>query len=132
MAPQPVEARLKQNTFVTEAILVGDKRPFITALIVPNFERLAAWAEDQGVASDDRARLVEAPAVRELYQKVVDGVNADLAQYERIKGFALLPSELTVDDGHLTPTLKVRRRIVEKTYAREIERLYRPNGTSAA
>ncbi len=124
VAPQPIEGKLKQNPFVMEAVLVGDRRPFVGALIVPNFDRLAQWARENGVANDDRARLAAAPAVRELYQKIVDGVNADLAQYERIKSFTLLNQELTVDEGHLTPTLKVRRRIVEKTYRNEIDAMY--------
>ncbi len=129
VAPQPIEGKLKQSAFVAEAVLLGDRRPFIVALVVPNFERLTAWAAEQGVAGEDRARLVAAPAVRELYQRIIDGANADLAQYERIKNFTILSRELTLDDGHLTPTLKVRRRIVEKTYQRDIEAMY---GTAAA
>ncbi|HEU4928307.1 MAG TPA: long-chain fatty acid--CoA ligase, partial [Candidatus Krumholzibacteria bacterium] len=132
VAPQPIEARLKQHQLVAEAILVGDRRPYIVTLIVPNFERLAAWAAEHGVPSGDRARLVEAPATREVFQKIVDGVNADLAQHERVKGFALLPGELTIDDGHLTPTLKVRRRIVEKTYQDEIDGMYQSSTASHA
>jgi len=126
VAPQPIEARLKLNPLIGEAILVGDRRPFIATLIVPNFEKLKAWASSQGLASAGAAQLVEAPATREVYQKIIDGVNADLAQHERIKSFVLLPGELTIDNGHLTPTLKVRRRIVEKTYQREIDALYSP------
>jgi long-chain acyl-CoA synthetase len=132
VTPQPIEGRLKQNPFVTEAVLLGDRRPFVVTLIVPNFERLSAWAADAALPHDDPARLVAAPVVRELYQKIVDGVNADLAQHERIKAFALLDRELTIDDGHLTPTLKVRRRMVEKTYRDEIEGLYRSAATTHA
>ncbi len=125
MAPQPVEGRLKQNPFIAEAILIGDRRPYITALLVPNFERLNSWAKETGMAATDAAQLVAAPATRELFQKIVDGVNADLAQYERIKGFTLLAHDLTIDDGHLTPTLKVRRRNVENSYENEIASMYR-------
>lgn len=132
VAPQPIEGRLKQSPFVAEAILIGDRRPFIVVLLIPNFERLAAWASQAGLSHDDRARLVAAPAVRELYQKVIDGVNADLAQHERVKLFALLPDELTIADGQLTPTLKVRRRIVEKMYRNEIETMYQASTVSRA
>ncbi|MCI0451937.1 MAG: long-chain fatty acid--CoA ligase [Candidatus Latescibacteria bacterium] len=132
VAPQPVEGRLKQNPFIAEAVLVGDRRPFIGTLIVPNFERLVAWAREHAIAQEDPLRLVEASAVRELYQKIVDGVNADLAQYERVKGFVLLGQELTIDAGHLTPTLKVRRRIVEKTYHNEIEAMYQSGAAARA
>ncbi len=130
VAPQPIEARLKKDPLIAEAILVGDRRPFIVTLIVPNFEKLKAWASSNGIATGDAATLVEAPATREVFQKIIDGVNADLAQHERIKGFTILPAELTIDNGHLTPTLKVRRRIVEKAYARQIDDIYSP-GTSA-
>jgi len=132
VAPQPIEARLKQNAFVSEAVLIGDRRPFIATLLVPNFERLTAWASQAGLPHDDRARLVAAPAVRELYQKAIDRVNADLAQHERVKSFVLLADELTVEDGHLTPTLKVRRTIVEKTYRDEIEGMYQAGAAAHA
>ncbi len=131
VAPQPIEARLKLNPLIAEAILVGDRRPFVATLIVPDFAKLKAWASSQGLAGDGDAALVDAPATREIYQKIIDGVNADLAQHERIKSFALLASELTIDNGHLTPTLKVRRRIVEKTYKREIDAMYSPGGAAA-
>ncbi len=132
LAPQPIEARLKRNPLVTEAMLIGDRRPFIVALIIPNFERLVAWASENGIAHEDRARLLSAPAVRELFQKMIDGVNGDLAQFERVKGFTLLSGELTIDDGHLTPTLKVRRRMVEKTYRNEIESMYQSGAATHA
>ncbi len=132
VAPQPIERLLKQNPLVAEAVLIGDRRPFIVTLIVPNFERLIPWAAEHGVPHDDRARLVAAPAVREIYQKAIDSANTDLAQYERIKGFTLLSQELTINDGHLTPTLKVRRRIVEKTYRNEIEAMYSPGAHAHA
>ncbi len=132
VAPQPIERLLKQNLFVAEAVLVGDRRPFIATLLVPNFERLEAWAKENGIPADDRARLVAAPAVRELYQKAIDGVNADLAQHERVKSFSLLSHDLTIDDGHLTPTLKVRRRVVEKTYSDEIDGMYQASTASHA
>ncbi len=132
VAPQPIEARIKQDPLIAEAILVGDRRPFIVTLIVPNFEKLTAWAAAHGMASDDHARLVDSPATREVFQKIIDSVNADLAQHERIKSFVILPGDLTIDDGHLTPTLKVRRRIVEKTYQRQIDELYAPGATARA
>jgi long-chain acyl-CoA synthetase len=132
VAPQPIEALLKQDPLVSEAILIGDRRPFIATLLVPNFERLAAWASEAGLPHDDRARLVASPAVRELYQKLLDRVNTDLAQHERIKSFLLLSDELTVEAGHLTPTLKVRRSIVEKAYRDAIEGMYQAGAAAHA
>ena len=126
VAPQPIEARIKHSKYVSEAVLLGDRRPFISLLIVPNFERLETWAHETGSTAGDRARLVESRAARELYQRIVDEVNEDLAQFEKIKAFAVLDRELTLDEGHLTPTLKVRRKIVEEAFRDRIDAMYRP------
>ncbi|HEX5132548.1 MAG TPA: long-chain fatty acid--CoA ligase [Candidatus Krumholzibacteria bacterium] len=126
IAPQPIESHLKHSKYISEAVLIGDRRPFISLLIVPNFERLERWARDASIDVADHERLVESPAVRELYQRIIDDENRELAQFERIKNFVILAKELTVEDGHLTPTLKVRRRIVEATYQDRIDAMYQP------
>jgi len=124
VAPQPIELRLKQDPLVAEAVLVGNRRPFIALLIVPNFERLAAWASAGGHAATGHAELAALPAARELYQRVVDSINAELAPFERIKSFELLDRELTIADGDLTPTLKVKRKIVEEHFRARIDAMY--------
>jgi long-chain acyl-CoA synthetase len=124
VAPQPIEGRLKQSKFVSEAVLVGNRRPFISLLIVPNFVRLEAWAAAAGLDASNHAALATAPEVRAHYQKIVDEINADLAQFERIKTFAILEGELSAADGELTPTLKVRRKIVEERYRAQIDAMY--------
>jgi long-chain acyl-CoA synthetase len=126
VAPQPIEARIKHSKYVSEAVLIGDRRPFISLLIVPNFERLDAWARAAGMDPADRARVLASPGLHEKYQRVVDEVNAGLAQFEKIKTFVLIDRELTTDEGHLTPTLKVRRKIVEEAFHEQIESMYRP------
>ena len=126
MAPQPVEGKLKQNPMVAEAVLVGDRRPYIVLLIVPNFPRLEAWAAANG-SPHDRAALLASPEVQKLYQDAVDVVNSELAQFERIKAFTLLDTELTTASGDLTPTLKVRRKIVEEKFKDQIDAMYRVN-----
>ena len=127
IAPQPLEARIKQSKYVSEAVLIGDRRPFISLLIVPNFERLTLWAREKGLDPDDRARLVTLPDVHAIYQRIIDGVNEHLAQFEKIKTFAVLDRELTAEEGHLTPTLKVRRKIVEEAFRDRIDAMYRPS-----
>ncbi len=124
VAPQPIENGLKHSKYIAEAVLIGDRRPFIALLIVPNFERLGMWARENGLDPDDRARLVEGAQARALYQGIVDRANEDLAQFEKIKNFSVLARELTVEDGHLTPTLKVRRRVVEEAFRERIEAMY--------
>jgi len=124
IAPQPIEQRLRTHALVAEAILIGDKRHFPAVLIVPEFSRLAArLGTDQSMLRANTG----SDEVRAIYRDIIDGVNRDLAQFERIKKFALLSEELTVEGGALTPTLKVKRRVVEERYRDVIEDLYKPD-----
>ena len=126
IAPQPVEAALCASAIVSEAILVGDRRHFPAALIIPDFRVLALQLGTALPASASEAdRLLARPDVTALFAAVVDAVNARLAQFERIKKFTLLSTELTVATGELTPTLKVKRRVIEERFRDQIERMYR-------
>ena len=125
IAPQPIETALRAAGLVAEAVVVGETRHFVCALIVPDFQQLGqrigmTRPEDEAAT---RA-LLDRPDVQSLYAQVVAGVNQGLAQFERIKKFALLTREFTVESGELTPTLKVRRKVVERTCREAIERLY--------
>ena len=124
VAPQPLEARLKASPLVAEAVVLGDRRKFPAALIVPDFAALERRLAELGRPAGPREELVTRPDVVALYQEIVDALNRDLAQFERIKRFALLPRELSMESGELTPTLKVRRRIVEERWRETIEQLY--------
>lgn len=124
VAPQPIENAIKHSRYVDTAVLVGDRRKYIIALISPNQEELSRWAKQNGVAFDSLEALTTNPRTQELYQKEIDQVNGGLARYEQIKKFAILPVTLSVEGGHLTPTLKVKRRVVEKQFADVIEGLY--------
>ena len=124
VAPQPLEGRLKSSRWVSEAVMLGDQRPFCVALIVPNFANLEAEAKERGWPAGSRRELLAAPAVRALYQGVLDELNAGLAPFETIKKFELLERELNADAGELTPTLKVRRKVVSQTFAYLIESMY--------
>jgi long-chain acyl-CoA synthetase len=124
IAPQPIEARLKASPLVTEAVLLGDRRKFIAALLVPDFAALERRLAELGRPAGAREALVERADVLALYQEIVDALNRDLEQYERIKRFRLLPREFSMQAGELTPTLKVRRRTVETTWREVIEQLY--------
>ena len=125
VAPQPIESHIKQSPYVDAAVLVGDRRPYIVALVAPAFEELERWARANRIDFAGHDDLVANPDVEQLYQNVVDGVNASLARYEQIKRVAVLPRALTIEDGHLTPTLKVKRRVVESQFGDVLERLYR-------
>ena len=127
IAPQPIEQRLKQDPLVAEAVLIGDNRHFVSALIVPEFATVAARASLP--AEIDPARLVARDDVRALFEAAIGHVNAELPRYEQIKNFELLPTEFSVVSGELTPTLKVRRRVVVEKYQGVIEGLYTATST---
>ena len=124
IAPQPIENALKVNMFVAEAALLGDRRKFPAVLIVPNFQVLEEWAKDHGLHTISREELVRSDKVRDLYQSIVDELNSNLAQFEKLKRMLLVPHEPSIADGTLTPSMKLRRRKVEERYRREIEALY--------
>jgi len=125
IAPQPIESVLKTSPIVAEAMLLGERRKFPALLIVPEFAALERRLADLGRPADARDALVARPDVLALYQELVDGVNRELAQFERIKRFALLPEEFSIERGELTPTMKVRRRAVEEHWKAVIEEMYR-------
>ena len=118
IAPQPIEAVIKRNPLVAEAVLLGDRRKYAAALIVPNFPALERRLKDLGRPPAPRAELVTRDDVRALYQEIVDALNRDLSQFERIKKIAVLPAEFSIESGELTPTLKVKRKVIEERWRR--------------
>jgi long-chain acyl-CoA synthetase len=124
VAPQPIEGKLKTSRWISEAVMLGDQRPYCVALLVPNFANLEAEAKTNGWPAGNRRDLLHSAPVRAIYQGVIDQVNADLAPFETIKRFDLLERDLSAEAGELTPTLKVRRKIVSKTFAEQIEGMY--------
>jgi long-chain acyl-CoA synthetase len=125
IAPQPIEHALRRSPLVAEAVILGDRRRYASALIVPEFAALERRLQALGRPPGSREELVTRADVIALYQEVVDALNRDLSPFERIKRVALLPSEFTIASGELTPTLKVRRRLVEKRWSDRIEELYK-------
>ena len=125
IAPQPIEAVLKRSPLIAEAVLLGDRRRYAVALIIPDFAALERRLKDLGRPFAEREDLVTRDDVVSLYQEIVDGLNRELSQFEQIKRIAILPREFTIDSGELTPTLKVKRKVVEEKWRETIERLYR-------
>jgi long-chain acyl-CoA synthetase len=124
IAPQPIESVLKSYDLVSEAAVLGDRRKFPAVLIRPEFEMLETWARDHGVSFTSRDELIHHPKVIELYDVILKDVNSKLAQFEKMKKFLLIPDDFTIANGFLTPTMKLRRRVIEERYKREIEALY--------
>jgi long-chain acyl-CoA synthetase len=123
VAPQNIENDLKTSTFVSQALVVGDRLPYVSALITLDAAETGRWAAEHGV-DDDPATLARDPRVRDVIQGVVDDVNRDRSRFEQVKRFAILPRDFTMEDGEVTPTLKLRRRAVLEHFAGEIEALY--------
>jgi long-chain acyl-CoA synthetase len=124
IAPQPLENLLKMDPLVSEAVLIGEQRKFPAALLVPDFAKLEARIEAMKLRAASREELVRHPEVLRLYQDVLDRLNGSLAQFERVKRFALLPTEFTMERGELTPTMKVRRQVVEQRWRPLIDTIY--------
>ncbi|OYW03990.1 MAG: hypothetical protein B7X11_03190, partial [Acidobacteria bacterium 37-65-4] len=131
VAPQLLENLLKTNKYVSQVVVIGDKRPYITALIVPNWGNVEDYVKSKGVHETDVAKLCEEPHVTHLFQHVLERANAELSKYEQFKRCKLLPKELTQEEDELTPTLKVKRRVINQRYAQQIEELYAASSAPA-
>ncbi|HEX4281361.1 MAG TPA: long-chain fatty acid--CoA ligase, partial [Solirubrobacteraceae bacterium] len=123
LAPSNIENDLKQSRWVSQAVMYGDRRPYPVALITLDAEEMAPWARERGLP-EDMASLVESEEVLELIQDILDRANAKYAKVEQVKKFALLDHDLTQEDGELTPTLKLKRNVVNEKYADVFEGLY--------
>jgi long-chain acyl-CoA synthetase len=123
VAPQNIENDLKTSKYVSQALVVGDRRPYVAALITLDPVELARWAEEHGL-DGDHASLAQDPRVHELVQGIVDGANRERSRFEQVKRFVILPRDFTMEHGELTPTLKLRRRAVLEHFPDEVDALY--------
>jgi long-chain acyl-CoA synthetase len=124
VAPQPIESALKNHELIAEAAVLGDRRKFVCVLIRPDFDLLEKWAREAGVSFQSREDLIRNSQVIALYHALLNEVNARLAQFEKLKKFILIADDFTIANGFLTPTLKLRRRVIEERYRQQIEDLY--------
>jgi len=126
VAPQPIENLLKTSPFIANAVVVGDRRKYVSALIVPNLAAVEAEALKTGIPFSKPAELAASPWTHGLIEAEINRLSADMAQYEKIKKFALLPEDFSFANGGMTYTLKLRRRIIEQRYRETIDQLYEP------
>jgi long-chain acyl-CoA synthetase len=124
IAPQPLEALLKSSPYIGTPVLIGDRRKYLVALIVPNFEKLQRDAVAMGVHASSNEALVRDEKVREIYQHEIDRFNKNLDRQEKIRRFALLPRDFTIDEDEITPSLKVKRKVIDKKYKDIIDSMY--------
>jgi len=132
VAPQPIENKLKNNVLVAQAALVGDKHKFICALISPNFAALEEWSRHHGIEAKDRRKLVANSRVLSHYSEIVHDVNAGLANFETIKRFRLVAEEWSQESGELTPSMKLKRRVITERYAAVVGELYADEASARA
>ena len=128
ITPANLENWLKQNQYISQAVVYGDRRPYLTALITLDPEEIADWAKEQGIETTDPVELSGRDEVRAMVQETVDGVNARVGPVEQLKYFTLLPHDLSQETGELTPTLKVKRNVVYEKYADALDAMYPSSG----
>jgi long-chain acyl-CoA synthetase len=124
IAPQPIEQAIKSSRFVNQVVLVGSEHKFPAALIVPVWEQLESYCKLKGIEVESRSELCRHPRIIDLLQRQIDALTPNLARFERIKKVALLENEFTIEGGELTPTLKIKRRVIDDKYRDVIEKLY--------
>jgi long-chain acyl-CoA synthetase len=130
VAPQPIENKLMNSSLVAQAALVGDRHKFIAALISPRFSALEEWARQNGINASSRAELVADSRVVARYAEIVREVNGSLANFETLKRFRVMAEEWTQESGELTPSMKLKRRVITERYAAVIDALYDGEATA--
>jgi len=130
VAPAPIENALKASRFVGQAVVIGDRRKLLAALLVPDFETLQAWAIQQGIEVGEMSTLLGSEQVIALFTEEIKTVNEGLARYEQIRIWELLPADFTIETGELTPTQKIKRRVINEKYSGVIDHLYEGTGTT--
>ncbi len=125
IAPQPIEQEIKGSRFVNQVVLIGAERKFPAALIVPMWEQLESYCKLKGIEVNSRREMCEHPRIIDLFQRQIEKLTPNLARYEKIKKIALLENEFSIEGGELTPTLKVKRRVIDQKYRDVIEKLYK-------
>ena len=126
VTPSELENELKFSPYVTDAVVIGDKLPYLTVIIMVDQENVEKFAQDNDVPFSNYASLTRAPQVQGLIQDVIDEVNKKFARVEQIKKFFLLDKQLTAEDEELTPTMKLKRKLVAEKYATQIRAMYQP------
>ncbi|MGD0339733.1 MAG: long-chain fatty acid--CoA ligase [Bacteroidota bacterium] len=124
IAPQPIENMFMQSKFVDQFVLIGDRRMFLSALIVPDFDAIREYADTHKISYNDIQDLVDHPDIYKAIEKDIGIIQKDLANYERVRKFMLLQKKLTIEDGEITPTMKVKRKAIEERYRDMIEKMY--------
>jgi long-chain acyl-CoA synthetase len=125
IAPQNIENMLASDLFIEQVVVIGEGKKYLSALIVPNFNELGTYAKKQGISFDSNDDLIKKPEIIAFYDSKIVQLMKDYARVEQIRKFTLLPHEFSIETGELTPTLKIKRKVVIQKYAQEIEEMYK-------
>jgi len=128
IAPQPIENLFLSNKYIEQFMLIGDRRMFLTALIVPDFDALKEYADSHQIQYQDHVELTGHPRINDLIEKEINQIQKDLANYERVRKFTLLEKQFSIEEGEMTPSQKIRRKIVEQKYSQLIDNMYEGRG----
>ncbi len=124
IAPMPIENMIAESPYVDQVVVIGEKRPFLIALIVPDFSKLKEFATAEHISVSGNKALIEHKSVQSLYEKLMRTVSRQLATHEKVRKFVLIEDPFTVENGHMTPTLKLKRKAITTKYANEIDKTY--------
>ncbi|HNX58223.1 MAG TPA: AMP-binding protein, partial [Spirochaetota bacterium] len=124
ISPQNIELTLQQCKYIEYVAIVGDRRKYLSALIIPDFTELEKWAKRGGLSFASHEEMVKSPEVRELFSEQIDAMMSDFARVEQVKSFALISDVWGINTGELTPSLKIKRRVIESKYEKLIDSLY--------
>jgi long-chain acyl-CoA synthetase len=124
VAPQAIEIMMAEDPYIEFMAVIGDKKKYLTALIVPSFDNLEVWARKNAIPFSGRDELITHPGVVAFYRRIIDKKQKNLGQVEQIKKFTLLPNEFSQETGEITPTMKIKRKVVQEKYKDLIERMY--------
>src|SRR6185503_12856359 len=117
VAPAPIEMKLSNSPYVSQVVLLGDKQKAVSALIVPKMDAVREYAKSQNIAAADDGELLRQPAINQLFRKEIDSQSTDLADFDKLRKIVLLAQPFSVENGELTPTLKVKRRVIAQKYS---------------
>ena len=124
IAPLPIEQLIAENKYVDQVMVAGEKKPFLIALIVPNFSELESFADEQQITAETRNDLIEHKQICKIYESLLRNISRQLAAHEKVRKFLLMNEPFTIENGHMTPTLKLKRKAIHKTFEREIDSLF--------
>ncbi|NTW10774.1 MAG: long-chain fatty acid--CoA ligase, partial [Chlorobiaceae bacterium] len=124
IAPMPIENLIAESPYVDQVVVIGEKRPFLIAMIVPDFNKLKEFAASENITASSNRELIENKGVQQLFEKLIRTVSRQLATHEKVRKYLLIDEAFTVENGHMTPTLKLKRKAITSKYASEIDKVY--------